>query len=854
MVIALTVALLGQSVNVPPLTEANSFVVEIPWDDGKPGTITDMSRLNVKPAGRNGRILVKDGVFIEEKTGQRTRFLGTNMGGRVAFPTKLEADKLAARLAKYGINIVRLHHLHNGWEPDGTVWKKGRTFVEIDPAKIDELDYLIAALIKQGIYINMNLQTSREYVPELGFPEEVKQIPNFQKKIDKVDRRMIALQKQYARDLLDRTNPYLGRKYKDEPGLAVIEINNENSLVGWPGESPGAGLDGLPPTFRKIVVNRWNEWLKSTYKTDAALAKAWPDINKLEGPSLTTSSTQWTTENQSNSDVSFSFEPNANGAPTLIAEVRKHQGPGWHIQAHVPGLDLANGQPYTVMFRAKADRDLAVPMDSRLDKADWRFLGLGTTVRMGKDWQDYLFTFVPNGSEPNHARIGFVLGEIVGKVWISDFRVVKGVRSKGVPAGESLAAANLSIPGAEASPRFRDWTRFLVETETAYSNEMRDFLRKDLGFDRVNIIDTQISWGGLTSLTREAQMEFADNHAYWNHPTFLGAAWDPVNYRVDRRALVNELTGSMGTLADLAYYRVAGKPYTVSEYNHPAPNDFQSEMMPLYANFGAMHDWDILYTFAYADHVAGRPTDRIQSFFDTGGNPAVTAFYPASAMLIRQGLVSKLGHELILEVPKDAYLESLIPQAHWGLAGTKPNLRASRIAVRAGETRRVVTKGTPSGDVMEVRRGTGGDYTLIDTPRALTVTGFISGQKVETKLGTLSVGTIGAGFGSLMLVAMDGKPLAESEKMLLTVVGRVENTGMKWNAERNSVGDQWGTGPIRAEAIPINFSLKTRGAGKVYALDGTGERRQPVPTATAAGQLGFEIGVATGSVWYELSK
>ena len=35
-----------------------------------------------------------------------------------------------------------------------------------------------------------------------------------------------------------------------------------------------------------------------------------------------------------------------------------------------------------------------------------------------------------------------------------------------------------------------------------------------------------MGYGGLSSLGREASMEFADNHAYWQHPSFPNQSWD----------------------------------------------------------------------------------------------------------------------------------------------------------------------------------------------------------------------------------------------------------------------------------------------------------------------------------------
>jgi hypothetical protein len=53
------------------------------------------------------------------------------------------------------------------------------------------------------------------------------------------------------------------------------------------------------------------------------------------------------------------------------------------------------------------------------------------------------------------------------------------------------------------------------------------------------------------------------------------------------------------TVVKLTRSAFAGKPFTVSEVNHPNPNEYGCEMIPLLAAYGAFQDWDgiFLYTF-----------------------------------------------------------------------------------------------------------------------------------------------------------------------------------------------------------------------------------------------------------------
>ncbi|RYG34263.1 hypothetical protein EON81_16015 [bacterium] len=836
-----------------PLTTKDAFPFVMPWDDAPDKSAIDVSFLNSAPAGKNGWIVARDGHFFEEKTKKRVRFFGTNLGARAAFPSKEDAPKIAARLAKLGVNIVRFHHLNNGWDLDGgSVWKKDRVYVEMDPVQLDKLDFFVNELKKRGIYSNMNLQTARQYLPEMGFPASVTQLKEFAKKIDKVDDRMIRLQKEYAKDLIGRTNPYTKLSYADDPAIMVVEINNENSLVGWPGESPGAGLEAMPPEFRAIVSEKWNAWLRRKYRDTATLKDAWTATSEPLGASITNDASKWTYENQSNGDVQF---VTGTRGPSIKATIKTNPGPTWHVQAHLPGLTLKEGQLYTVQFKAVADRETSFNVDTRLDQADWRFLGLNGTARVTKTPKNYSFVFRAIGNpEPGHARLSFALGDTRGTVEIEDVRIMPGDAPEGLPEGESIERATVSQPTAGVSPAAKDWLRFLVDTEVEYGRQMRNYIVGFLGFTRANIIDTQISWGNLTALVREKDSSFADNHAYWNHPTFTNGDWSEKDYRVTRAALVDEMAkgqGFGGTLWGLAANRIEGKPYSVSEYNHPAPNDYQTEMMPLYAAFGAAQDWDILYTFDWGASGTGMDNTKYGGYFDNALNPGKVAFYPMTALMFRNFAVPAFDIQVKAGVPSGAepWSRAFSPDELWTKApkGTSP--WSGRYSIAVGEEDRTIVPIVPNKTKMDLQERT----FLVDAPAARMASGFVSGRTVQVGDTTFEFGPFANGFAAVALVSTDSKPLKGAARMLLTVGARVENTGMGWNAARDSVSDKWGTGPVIAERVPLKLTIPTDGPRKVYALDPNGKRKVELPSTYAAGKLTFDTANAD-SMWVEITK
>ena len=832
----------------------NFFPFILPWNDNVAGTATDLSFLNVKPAGKNGRIVARNGHFFEATTGRRVRFFGTNLGAGAAFPAKADADAIAARLAKMGVNIVRFHHLQNDWDlPNGTIWKLDKMQLELNPAALDRMDFFISRLRAHGIYINLNLQTTRKPIPEQGLPESSRQLKDYGKKADKYYERLIVLQQEYAKALLDRTNPYTKLKYKDDPALMVIEINNENSLVGWPGESPGAGVPGFPEPFRGELVRQWNDWLKNKYQSTATLAQNWPNLDR-RGAGVVNSQSKWTYENQSNGDVTFSTVFGPDGAdlvPALTAVINTNPGPAWHVQAHIGGITFKEGQPYTVEFRARGDRNTAFSVDARLDQPDWHFLGLSGSVSVTPEWKTYTLSFRPVGTVPGHGRVGFTMGDTRGKVEIQNFSIREGEKIEGLQPGEEIG--NIDLPSAGLNQRSQDYVTFLAETEAKFSNRMRGYLRDTLGFKGTNIIDTQISWGSLTSLYREQAMEFADNHAYWNHPAFLKGDWSPTDYRVDRKPLVNELERGGGTLQDLALFRVVTKPYSISEYNHPAPSDFQAEMMPLYSTYAAFQDWDIIYTFAWDATGTGVKNDAYNNYFDTGKNPAKTALFPAAALIFRQGLVAPASVSAVLTVKYPYWSTYYRPTDAWSATGKPVPFMTHRLGVKAGENNQIDVENRPAASPISLRGQPGQRFVVSRTEKSVSITGFIGGQQISADPVQVKFGTFGFNFGTLMVTPVDSKPIFDSKRILVSSLSRVENTDMQWNAARDSVSDKWGVGPTRFEFVPATIKVATSAARRVYALDATGKRRTLIKSSWINRQTVFTTAASDKTCWYEIA-
>jgi hypothetical protein len=234
------------------------------WDDNllKPfvvshrdgaGSVADVSFLLDAPAGKNGFIRVQGGHFIKPD-GSRIRFWGVHLTdwsrGSVLLPPKEDAPMWAATLARYGVNIVRLHFLDLP-APRGIVDSKGNDSRSFDPQQLDRLDFLFAELKKRGIYADLNLNVGRSYKAGDG----VRDFDKIQwgKGLVLFDTRLIELEKEYAKNLLTHRNPYTGLEYRNEPSVAIVEILNENGL--------GPGFRAPTPYYDDELTAQYNAWL-----------------------------------------------------------------------------------------------------------------------------------------------------------------------------------------------------------------------------------------------------------------------------------------------------------------------------------------------------------------------------------------------------------------------------------------------------------------------------------------------------------------------------------------------------------------------------------------------------------------
>ncbi|RAV18799.1 hypothetical protein [Paenibacillus contaminans] len=185
-----------------------------------------------KPAGKRGFLTVQGERFVFED-GTPARFWGTNFNSGANFPSHEHSEKVAKRLAKFGVNMVRFHQMDAEWStPNIFQFTKGERKDHtrcLDPESLDRLDYLIYCLKQEGIYMYMDLLVYRKFKSGDGV-ENASQLTEAAKPYSNFSRKLIELQKQYNEQLFTHYNPYTKLAYKDDPSIVMTDITNENDL------------------------------------------------------------------------------------------------------------------------------------------------------------------------------------------------------------------------------------------------------------------------------------------------------------------------------------------------------------------------------------------------------------------------------------------------------------------------------------------------------------------------------------------------------------------------------------------------------------------------------------------------
>lgn len=238
--------------------EEGKWAFEPGRDRYSPKALLDLRPLNEKRAGEHGFIrLSRDGGDFVRGDGGLIRFWAVN-----SFVYRKGREALAdnARfLAKRGVNMVRWHGNIQAKTPDSEL-------SDIDEKAREQLWQYVAAMKAEGIYMTLSPYYAMPVKPQPKWklPEGSKDMHGllfFQPRLQ-------AAYKAWLKKIFTPKNPYTGVALKDEAAVAIIQIQNEDSLLFWT-------VSNLAGRDLELLQKLFGDWAGKKYGSAQKALAAW---------------------------------------------------------------------------------------------------------------------------------------------------------------------------------------------------------------------------------------------------------------------------------------------------------------------------------------------------------------------------------------------------------------------------------------------------------------------------------------------------------------------------------------------------------------------------------------------------
>ncbi len=233
-----------------------TWAFDYPSDALRPGAALDLRFLNEKTAGEKGFVTTTpDGGFCDG-AGKAIRFWAVN--GLFAMKDD-EYPRSAKFLAKMGVNLVRFH----------AAICPADDKTPLDQPNEKEIDAIwkgVAACKKEGIYVAISPYWKMQGHASYGIDGyhgdgEMWGVQYFNPKLQ-------AAYINWVTKLYGDTNPHTGIRLADDPAVAIIMSQNEDSLFFWT-------FQGMKEPQKQLLGNFFYTWSAKKYGTVDKAKEAW---------------------------------------------------------------------------------------------------------------------------------------------------------------------------------------------------------------------------------------------------------------------------------------------------------------------------------------------------------------------------------------------------------------------------------------------------------------------------------------------------------------------------------------------------------------------------------------------------
>ena len=792
------------------------------------GTAIDLSDRLDPPAGKHGKLTVKDGVFYFED-GTRARFWGYAVSTFDLASTHPRAIATADRLANLGCNFVKLMcpmwPFGNRWLWSGTPGPECLT--TLDPNALDRFDFFLYQLKKRGIYVHFD-----------GFGQYATPFIKGRKEIERY--------KNFINVWLNHRNPYTGLKYKDDPAICMAYIINEAAFYD-------AGMN-----------KQWNQWLLKKYGNRESLKKAWTDINgktslkdeedpakgNVGKPTLSSGLVTWDRDYEKDKSPA-----RVNDALLGLSEI---------MLAYFQEIkDLLHSMDARMLITGNNYNLLAGPQNTWVNThmdfiANHLYWGGGGFKNVDGSWPVNNGTFL-NMTPLNSWCVLSIQGaskvrgcpSFIGEIDIHHYPNEK--RCMDYLYGASYGA-------------LQDWDGF---TWWGYTNKWTESRKRD---KQTYFFDCAID-------IPKAAMMPASSLIYLRGDVSKSRNTVDVGY-----SYVDTFYGQSA----FHPYEISKTPFSFLTYLSRCGINYFSEQFDDNADIVIASGRSATGDYRKAKHAIVYSDNPYQDLYNKkiGREHPALLIYPQlkfkkfnKAVLNFEGLIFpmadlEIANVLLVEVssiPENSKVLGVTCNGEYALGFINerylicPHLSAPVSGAKSsllyhvfincavywnvpGFNREQINKPVMVSDTGELKW----DYTqgifTVNTPRSQGVTGFIGKKEIVLKNVSFEAPNE---FCTIVLTSLDDKPINVSDHMLLTTVARAENTGSVWSQDKTKLLKE-GTAPLLTEPVYANISIDTMKKLNVWALNADGTRKSNVPFRYDRNKLIFETGKHR-TVWYELA-
>ena len=397
------------------------------------------------------------------------------------------------------------------------------------------------------------------------------------------------------------------------------------------------------------------------------------------------------------------------------------------------------------------------------------------------------------------------------------------------------------LNGRQVRNRDDEFRRFLHEFYAKSYAELAGFMRS-IGI-RVPLTDQNYISAPELTLDR-LNYDYVDNHTYFDHPIFAVRDWS-LPLKLNNISSIEMRTRVPGTLAPS---RVFGKPFTVSEFDYCHPNMFRAEGAPIFAACAALQGWSGIYRFAYAHHWKTVTEDVAEmNAFDVANDPVRLFGERLGIAFFLRGDVKSAPSAVAVAIPADPaavpdhfrYSRSLAERWIECRIGSVLQTGPDSYRPALPENCREILPPDWTGTEPAERHSETGELSvnfkeksfLADTPQSVAMV-LPAGVRRDGKWFSAAATK---GF------AVAGAVKLTPDRLLILHLTDVKSEGVSFTGPdmRELTAD--GKGPLLARHGVAEITVAP-GAGewKLFALDLSGRRIEPVPFRRAGEKITFQ--------------